>query len=177
MITLTRILVPTNLGEPSKVALRYGVAFARQFGARLFVLHVLRPQDFDAAVEAERVVETLLPDPTQPLAPEPDEVARNAARADLRRLLDTQDERDARVEYLLRAARSGGPAGEITACALENGIDLIIMGKHGLGRVEYMLAGSVTERVVRHASCPVMIVHPQEREIVRPDVVSDGAAE
>lgn len=158
MITLTRILVPTNLGEPSKAAVKYGVAFARQFGAQLFLLHVLPARDFDAVVEAERVVETLEPRDVRQAEPSPDGVVRNAARADLRRLLDPQEEQDTRVEYLLRAAGAGGPHVAIVDCAREQGIELIIMGKHGLGVVEHMLAGSVAEKVVRQAPCPVVIV-------------------
>lgn len=158
VITLTRILVPTNLGEPSKTAVKYAVAFARQLGAQLFLLHVLPARDFDAAIEAERVVETLVPDTPQQAEPNLDDVVRNAAREDLHRLLDPQEERDTRAEFLLRAAGSGGPHVAIATCAREQGIELIIMGKHGLGLVEHMLAGSVTEKVVRQAPCPVMIV-------------------
>ncbi len=158
MIALTQILVPTNLGEPSKIAIRYAVALAQQFGARVFLLHVLRSEDYDAAIEAERVLEQLVPEGAQPSQ---DEVIRIVARADLRQLLSPEDERATRAEYLLRPAGSDGPHVAIIECARELGIDLVVMGKHGLGRIEHMLGGSVTEKVVRQASCPVMVVkHP-----------------
>lgn len=170
MFALSRILVPTNLGEPSRVAIKYGVAFARQFDASLHIAHVLHARDFDATIESERVVETLLPKVLDENAPEasptPDEVTRNAAREDMRGLLSSEDERVTRAEYLLRPAGAGGPGDEIVACATELDVQLIVMGKHRLGFVEQLLAGSVTEKVVRDAPCPVLIVHYPEHDFV-----------
>ena len=173
MFALTRILVPTNLGEPSKAAIKYGVGFARQFGAKLFLAHVLPAREFDTAIEAERVIETLLPEALPQERPDPgpspNDLFRNAAREDLSRLLEPQEEQDTRVEYLLRAAGPGGPGNEIVACAGELGVELIIMGKHRLGFVEHLLAGSVTEKVVRQAPCPVLIVQHPEHDFVLAD--------
>ena len=125
MFALTRILVPTNLGEPSRTAIKYGVGFARQFGAKLFLAHVLAAKEFDAAIETERVIEALLPEALPEKRPDskpdPDDVSRNAAREDLSRLLEPQEEQDTRVEYVLRAAGSGGPGDEIVACARDLG--------------------------------------------------------
>lgn len=170
MFALQRILVPTNLGEPSRAAINYGVAFAKQFGARLHLVHVLPARRFEAAIEAERVVETLLPqaldETATPVEPAPEDVARNAAREDLAGLLGPDDERETRAEYLLRSAGVQGPGEEIVQCARELGVELIVMGKHRMGFVEHLLAGSVTERVVRDAPCPVLIVHYPEREFV-----------
>jgi nucleotide-binding universal stress UspA family protein len=169
MFALQRILVPTNLGEPSRAAIRYGVAFARQFGARLILLHVLPPKDFDAAIETERVMETLLPE-EQPV-PEPDarEVVRNAARGALGLLLTPQEEQETQAEYLLRPAVVGSSGDEIVTCARELNVELVVMGKHRLGFVEHLMAGSVTEKVMRHAPCPVLIVQHPEHEFVVPD--------
>ena len=168
MFALTRILVPTNLGDPSRAAIQYGVAFARQFGAKLFLLHVLDAKQLDAALETERVLEVLSVDADGRAGNEPTsvEVARNAARHDLARLLDHADERDTQAEYLLRASGIAGPADAIVACARELRVELIVMGKHHLGFVEQVLAGSVAEKVVRHAPCPVLIVQHAEQEFV-----------
>ena len=178
MFALTRILVPTNLGEPSKAAIRYGVGFARQFGAKLFLAHVLAAKEFDAAIETERVVETLLPEALHKQGsdsgPSPEDVSRNAAREDLSRLLEPQEEKDTRAEYLLRAAGSGGPGDEIVACAAELNVELIVLGKHRLGFVEHLLAGSVAEKVVRKAPCPVLIVQHPEHDFVLPDDPGGG---
>jgi nucleotide-binding universal stress UspA family protein len=94
------------------------------------------------------------------------EVARNAARHDLARLLQLEDERDTQAEYLLRASGIAGPADAIVACARELKVELIVMGKHHLGFVEQVLAGSVAEKVVRHAPCSVLIVHPEQEFVV-----------
>lgn len=173
MFALTRILVPTNLGAPSQTAIKYGVAFARQFGAQLFLLHVLAAKDFDAAIETERVMEVLTDDsPTgaTPAAdPDPIEVARKAARADLARLLTPRDERETRAEYLLRAYGGGGPGDAIVACAKALDVELIVIGKHRVGLVAHLFAGSVTENVMRHAPCPVLIVHHPEHDFVVAD--------
>lgn len=171
MFALNRILVPTNLGEPSRTAIQYGIAFARQFGAKLYLLHVLDAKDLDAAIETERVLETLSPDENERPVAEPTEpeVARNAARQDLGRLLDRKEEQDTRAEYLLRGSGMAGPADAIVACARELKCELIVMGKHNLGFVEHLLAGSVAEKVVRHAPCPVLIVQHPEHDFVLAD--------
>lgn len=168
VFALTRILVPTNLGEPSRAAVQYGVAFARQFGARLFLLHVLDAKDLDAALETERVLEVLSADAADPAPNEPSslEVARNAARHDLARLLTLEEERDTQTEYLLRPSGIAGIADAIVACARELSVELIVMGKHHLGFVEQVLVGSVAEKVVRHAPCPVLIVQHPEHDFV-----------
>jgi nucleotide-binding universal stress UspA family protein len=160
VFALNRILVPTNLGEPSRAAIQYGLAFARQFEAKLFLLHVLDAKDLDAALETERVLEVLSPEAEAPVPndPSPLELARNAARHDLGRLLSLDDERATRAEYLLRASGMAGVGDAISKCAREVGAELIVMGKHHLGVVEHLIAGSVAEKVIRHAPCPVLIV-------------------
>ena len=165
VFALTRILVPTNLGEPSRTAIQYGIAFARQFGAKLFLLHVLDSKDLDAALETERVLEVLAPEGTEPPPNEPTplDIARNAARHDLGRLLSLDDERSTRAEYLLRGSGMAGTGDAIVACARELDVELIVMGKHHMGFVEHLLAGSVAEKVVRHAPCPVLIVQHPDR--------------
>ena len=168
MFALTRILVPTNLGEPSKTAIKYGVAFARQFNARLFLVHVLGVKELDAALETERVMATLLPDESTALLAEPNvaQVAHNAAREDLAKLLSAEEERDTQVEYLLRGA-PGGAGDAIVACAQELEVELVVMGKHRQGFVDHLVAGSVAEKVIRRAPCPVLIVHHPEHDFVQ----------
>jgi nucleotide-binding universal stress UspA family protein len=167
MLALTRILVPTNLGGPSKTAIKYGVAFARQFNAKLFVVHMLDVKALDAALETERVLETLMPeDSVATVEPDPEQVAHNAAREDLAKLLSPEEERETRAEYLLRGAPSG--AGDaIVRCAQELAVELVVMGKHRQGFVDHLVAGSVAEKVIRRAPCPVLIVHHPEHEFLQ----------
>jgi nucleotide-binding universal stress UspA family protein len=172
LFALTRILVPTNLGAPSQTAIKYGVAFARQFDAQLFLLHVLPAKDFEAAIETERVMAVLAAGTSagaQSAQPSPADVARAAARENLGKVLDPREERDTRAEYLLRASGGGGPGDAIVACAAELDVELIVIGKHRVGFVAHLFAGSVTENVMRNAPCPVLIVHHPEHDFVVPD--------
>jgi nucleotide-binding universal stress UspA family protein len=57
------------------------------------------------------------------------------------------------------AVGMGRPADEIIEYADNHGIDLIVMGTHGRGGVEKMWLGSVTEKVLRKARCPVLVLH------------------
>ena len=170
MFALNRILVPTNLGEPSRAAIQYGVAFARQFGAKLFLLHVLDAKQLDAALETERVLEVLSPDAAERATRRRAERARGRAQRRAARSRPSargEDEQDTRAEYLLRASGMAGAGDAIVACARELEVELIVMGKHQLGFVEHMLAGSVAEKVMRHAPCPVLIVQHPEHDFVR----------
>jgi nucleotide-binding universal stress UspA family protein len=70
---------------------------------------------------------------------------------------------------------SGSPAYAIVDYAREHGIDLIVMGTHGRGALAHLMMGSVAERVVRLASCPVLTVRHPEHEFVRPDTLAVAA--
>lgn len=151
MIALTRILVPIDFGEASQAALKYGVALARAFNARLHLLHV--PEDPGEVQELEYPIGLF-------------ETLQNAAHDRLGHLLTEADRRDLRPEC---AMRIGTPCDEIVAYANEQKIDLIIMGTHGREGVARVLVGSVAEKVVRRAQCPVMTVHHPEHGFLAPD--------
>jgi nucleotide-binding universal stress UspA family protein len=91
----------------------------------------------------------------------PRTAARAAAPADrldeLDRLAGSAAADRAEVE---RAVLQGDPAQQIVAEALRRGVDLVVMGPHSRGAPEHWFVGSVTERVVRTAPCPVMVVKP-----------------
>jgi universal stress protein A len=65
---------------------------------------------------------------------------------------------------------SNDPAQAIVDYAVECGADLIVLGTHGRSGVSRMLMGSVAERVVRTAPCPVLTVHDHEHQLVREDL-------
>jgi nucleotide-binding universal stress UspA family protein len=60
---------------------------------------------------------------------------------------------------------------DIIEYAVDHEIDLIVMGTHGRGALRHLLMGSVAERVVRSAPCPVLTVHAVERDFLQPDVM------
>jgi nucleotide-binding universal stress UspA family protein len=66
------------------------------------------------------------------------------------------------------ALRSGSPFVEVVRYARDEGMDLIVLGTHGRGAIAHMLLGSVAERVVRKAHCPVVTVRLPEHSFVMP---------
>jgi len=170
MIVIKRVLVPTDFSEASTAAVTYGVALARAFNAQLILLHVVSSQELDVAVERERVVEALLADSSSPAEPHVDDVTRHVVREEFGTILSPQEEHDVRAEYVLRSGGVGGPHLEIVHYAKDNDIDLIVMGAHGRSFVAHLLTmGSVAEKVVRWAPCPVLTVRHPEHEFVLPD--------
>jgi nucleotide-binding universal stress UspA family protein len=163
MIVLKHVLVPTDFSEPSKAALRYGVALARAFHAKLHVLHVETRLDLEIDVERELAVQRYV-------EPAGQQRRLNAARELLGKLLTEQEEQELQPEHVLRAAGVGGPYVEIVRYAKERQIDVIVMGTHGRGFVAHMLMGSVAEKVVRKAPCPVLTVRHPEHEFILPEV-------
>jgi nucleotide-binding universal stress UspA family protein len=155
-VALSRILVPTDFSETSAAAVRYGVAVARALDAKLHVLHVEPRHDLETMVEGELVVEKSLEGMGAANPPQ------NAARELLGTILTEQERTDVQAEYVLRASGQGGPHVEIVQYAQERGIDLIVMGTHGRSGVAHMLMGSVAEKVVRKAPCPVLTVRQPE---------------
>jgi len=153
VIVLKKVLVPTDFGPPSEQALRYGRHFARQFGARLHVMHsiesLLVPGGAEVPVAAIAQVEAGL---------------HAVARKQMAEALTDEERAADSVITVIRPARSA--ANDIVEYALAEGIDLIVMGTHGRGALEHLLMGSVAERVVRRAPCPVLTVRTEEREFV-----------
>ena len=149
MITLKTILVPTDFSECSEAAVRYGRALAQAFGATLHLLHVVQdPYTQPWAAEA-------FPTPLGDLL----EQWQQQARARLVELLPEAERANAMI-----AVQVGSPFFEIVRYAEEQHIDLVVIGTHGRGPLGHMLLGSVAEKVVRKAPCPVLTVrHPQHQ--------------
>jgi len=159
MMNLKHILVATDFGEASDTAFTYGRELARRFGATLHVLHVVS----DVASRID-LAGGLPPDIGHFQADIED-----CAHRDLEALLTDED------RHLLNAqpvvTTSAIPERAIVAYAADAHIDLIVMGTHGRGPVAHLFLGSVAERVVRHAPCPVLTVRHPEHEFVHPDAL------
>ena len=141
----TRILVPTDFSAPSDAALEYARNVATQFGASLHLLHVVE-DPYRSAYAAEVYIPEV-----EGLR---DELVSNA----ISRLEDRLYQRDVTELRVKADAVIGTPAWSIVEYAAANGIDLIVMGTHGRGGMAHLLMGSVAERVVRTAPCPVLTV-------------------
>jgi nucleotide-binding universal stress UspA family protein len=162
MIALTHVLVATDFSEPSEAALNYGRHFARTFDATLHVLHVVENVMSRFAADAYPMV---LPD-----------LQRDVEQAGEKRLAAALDDDDRRTLKLVPVLRtSSAPSAAIVEYAKEAKIDLIIMGTHGRGAVAHLFVGSVAERVVRTAPCPVLTVRHPERDFITPDALVSAA--
>ncbi len=143
---LKRILVPTDFSESADYAFQYALTFAREFGATLYVLHVVyfpahtAPQSLRLPQDAtSQVLDGLVKE----------------AKQSLKKLIERTNEPGVIVPPLVRV---GVDYIEITAFAEQEQIDLIVMGTHGRTGLAHAFLGSVAERVVRHAPCPVLTV-------------------
>lgn len=155
MILLRRILVPVDFSKFSDNALRYAAAFGEKFGAELHLFHVV--QDLALFMpDAVAVVPPVLP---------PVEEFMAAAQAAFER---TVDELKLPPLNIHKIVREGTPFYEIVRYAKEADVDLIVMGTHGRSGLVHVLLGSVTERVIRKAPCPVLTVRHPEHEFVHP---------
>ena len=143
-----KILVPIDFSEPSDAALLYGRNLAKAFGAELHVLHVMENQFLRPTFKSKAAVETGM-------------VNRVAE------CLSPEDRTTLRAVSAVRM--SDEPHDEIIRYAEEENIDLIVMGTHGRGGVARLLMGSVAEKVVRSARCPVLMVRHPEHEFATLD--------
>ncbi len=159
MIALKRILVPTDFGEQADAALNYGRELARTFGASLSVLHVCE-NILTRGFGVEGYVTSY---------PELQRDLEEAAQKQLDKTITDEDRRELRVEPIV--ITSNAPAYAIVNYARETSVDLIVMGTHGRGAVAHLLVGSVAERVVRTAPCPVLTVRQPEHEFLLPDAL------
>jgi nucleotide-binding universal stress UspA family protein len=155
MIALKKILVATDFSEPSAVAVKYAVALAEAFGASLHVLHVI--EEFYVHGWAG---EGYIPDIGSLR-----QAMREQANAQLQKTLTPADQERFHAQTVIKW---GAPFVEIVRYAKEQGIDLVVMGTHGRGPIAHMLMGSVAEKVVRKAPCPVLTVRHPEHEFVMP---------
>lgn len=145
MVTFSRILYATDLSPESLPAFHHAAAIARWYEAPLTVLHVVPGFD-PLPAPAEWVGGTMPP----PRIPTPDEVREvMAAQLPLEQMAGLPCE---------TVARAGDPARVIVDEAVARHADLVVVGTHGRSGVARFLLGSVAERVVHLAPCPVLTV-------------------
>lgn len=147
----TRILVPVDFSSASGKAVAYADAFASTFGASVVLIHVVEP--------------LVLPSEFGYVpAPSPEEEMRHLAAVKTRLqslAADLESAKRSAVEV-----RIGRPWQEITTAAQELGADLLVITTHGRTGIKHVLMGSVAEKIVRHAGCPVLVVRPEEKDFV-----------
>jgi nucleotide-binding universal stress UspA family protein len=161
VIVIKNVLVATDFSPASESALGYGRALSRTFAARLHVIHVVDDVASRLAY-ADLAMSELTPGDVQA------EIER-ASRQELERFVTETDRRELDAASVLRTGRS--PAQEIVAYATEAAVDIIIVGATGRGVIDRLLMGSVADKVIRRAPCPVLAVRHPEREFIGPDAL------
>lgn len=153
MVAIQRILCPTDFSEFAKGALEQAIVLGRRYEAEIVSLNV---------------IPTLLPPAagsSVALPPQSDARARQGALDQLARI--TEPCRAAGLKTRLEV-REGSVANAIVELAEALPADLLVMGTHGVGGFERLMLGSVTERVLRRASCPVLTVPRRAHDAGQP---------
>jgi universal stress protein A len=158
MIRIKNVLVATDFSEPSTVALEYGREIARTYDATLHVIHVAEDLRWRFAADATPA----FPDGAQ-------EDFEAASRTRLDAILNDEDRTQLRARAVVNTAVNTPEA--IVAYSTAEAIDVIVMGTHGRSGFAHVLLGSVAERVVRLAPCPVLTVRHPEHEFIAPDAL------
>ena len=156
----TKILLATDGSSEAELATRTAVDLAQKTGSELHLIHVL-----DVAQIA--MVDALATDPMMGLEePDPilEERLERLSEQRGKEVLDTEVERARSAGVTVGQAhlKMGGVTREIVHLAEDLGAGLIVMGSRGRGGIRRALMGSVSDSVVRHAHCPVMIVRREK---------------
>jgi nucleotide-binding universal stress UspA family protein len=154
MKNIERILFPTDFSDNSYVALDYAIKLAEVYKAELSLLHVVTsPIQYDSFLLSSFRIDDI------------ERKATSAKRQALLNLIQTRIGKQVPVKVILRR---GVPFAEIIQTARKGKADLIIMATHGRSGLRQMLIGSVAEKVVRHAPCPVLTVKHPDYEFEMP---------
>jgi len=154
-----RILVPIDFSGHARVALAHAKELALLYGAELQIQHVFEEVVHPAFYVTGRTsIFEFMPQPQ-----------REATRQ-IQELLDTVVGNQYPAEIYLK---EGHPAQEIVNFVGEHGTDLIVIATHGLTGIEHFLLGSVTEKVVRMASCPVFTVKGFGKSLVPEAILTE----
>jgi nucleotide-binding universal stress UspA family protein len=148
--TITKILVPVDFSPHADRAFGYATTLATRFHAALGLVHVVEDPFVTGAWNAEVYV---------PNVPELLEALTAGAEQQLTTLGQSAVALGLTAET---AVITGRPAHAILEHAKAGGFDLIVMGTHGRTGLSHVVMGSVAERVVRKAPCPVLVVHAGE---------------
>jgi nucleotide-binding universal stress UspA family protein len=142
-IRIVRILVPLDFSEQAAAVLEWAAHLAEQHGSRVLLLHA-----YHLPVEFQQLEGAYLP-------PDFWSNVKSEAEQSLQRYAGELQARGLRVEAIVR---EGYPASVIVDEAQSQRVDLIVIGTHGHSGLKHMLLGSIAERVVQKAPCPVLTV-------------------
>jgi universal stress protein A len=146
LMNIQRILAPTDFSELSKQGLTSALELAEVFGAKLLLLHVVEPPPYPVeGIVPSHLGATLL-----------DDLERQATNELAQALSETQTS----GAEVARRVVTGVPYRKIVDVAEEEQSDLIVMTTHGRTGLGHLVMGSVAEKIVRTAPCPVFTIRP-----------------
>lgn len=142
-----KILLPIDFTGASEHALEYAVSMATHYGAKLYLMHVVNTE--------REITGFYLP-----------HLSFDTMYEDMKKSAENMvneycDNHLAGFDNYETIVLEGSPSAEILKCIDDNGIDVVVMGTFGSGRVEKFLFGSTTDLVVKSAGCPVLVVPPR----------------
>jgi len=150
MISIQGVLVPVDFSKESILAAKFGASLAEEYNSKLYLLHVLEPlhssvraeiSDFD--LFQQRMIDQ--------------------AKEDLEKVVPAAVKQRLEVEEVLEI---GQPQYVIVEKAKELGVDVIVIATHGRTGLAHVLLGSVAEKVIRHAPCPVFVIrNPKDKYV------------
>jgi len=144
-----KIVVPIDFSEHSQKGLRYALAFAAQFEAEVILVHIVEQMVYPG--------DWMYP----PLAVTDFATEKREQMIERLRALDAGS--GVTTKHIVRVGRAWQ---EVIEIAREEKGDLIILATHGYTGLKHVLLGSVAEKIVRHAPCPVLSVRPEERDFL-----------
>ena len=153
MLSIKKILIPIDGSESSMEALRYASSFAGEFNITIYLMAVIEPHHGMYDAYAEQII----------LAQRESEIISVVNE----RLEETKKKaKEMGIQNTITVTRVGTPYAKIIEIAEEEEIDLIVMGTHGRSGIAHFLIGSVTEKVIRTAPCPVLVIRPHLHGLV-----------
>jgi nucleotide-binding universal stress UspA family protein len=155
----TKIVAATDFSEDSTLALTYAEEIARRFGSEMILLHV------DQALPPVMVSPEIGPVMDVGAMTRIAEEQRMMAQKELDKIVNRLREAGLKARSMLKV---GSPFLEIIHVARAENADLIVMGTHGRTGIAHVLMGSVAERVVQKAHCPVLTIRHPDRKYKHP---------
>ena len=148
-----KILYPVDFSEHTEGIVEYGVAIARKFDAEFHLLHVIPNLNYFTPYESFLTPENMVA---------------------IERSIESEVERDLNkiIENIgipvIKVVKTGVIFMEIIDYIKTEKIDLVVMGTHGRSGIEHILIGSVAEKIVRKAPCPVLTIKPKNWKFTMP---------
>ena len=155
MTAIRNVLVATDFSDSAAAALQYGRDLARTCQARLHVMHIVDDIRWRSL------------DMTPTLTASVQESLEAVAQSQIQALVTSEDRRQLRAIEVVETGIA--PAEALIDYAVATAIDIIVVGTRGRSRIPRLLLGSVAERIVRLAPCPVLTVHADEPDFITPD--------